>query len=97
MVQPGKFQTWTKEISLKTYRKQIKNLDVVKNEFSHNIKYADLLEYLKTNKGIKGFPKYNRNQDVRWRVVFCMDVRSGPGEENNRPISIPKYQECRQG
>ena len=49
---------WTKDITLETYIKQIQSWSDVLEEILEHVKYADLIESLKTNTQIKGLPKY---------------------------------------
>ena len=58
LTKPAKFPTCTKDITLETYTKQIKTWLDVLEEIPEQVKYADLVESLKTNKEIKGIQKY---------------------------------------
>ena len=58
VVQPAKVPTWTKVLTLETYSKQIQTWSDILEEIPEHVKYADLVENLKTNKDIKGLQKY---------------------------------------
>ena len=60
LTKPAKVPTWTKDLTLETYSKQIQTWSDVLEEIPEHIKYADLIENLKTNKDIKGLQKYLR-------------------------------------
>ena len=49
---------WTIDLTLDTYIKQIQFWSDVLEEIPEHVKYADLIESLKTNKDIKGLQKY---------------------------------------
>ena len=58
LTKPAKVPTWTKDITLETYTKQIQTWSDVLEEIPEHVKYADLVDNLKTNKEIKGLQKY---------------------------------------
>ena len=58
LTKPVKVPVWTKDITLETYIKQIQSWSDVLEEVPEHVKYADLIESLKTNTQIKGLPKY---------------------------------------
>ena len=49
LTKPAKVPVWTKDITLETYIKQIKLWSDVLEEIPEHVKYADLIESLKTN------------------------------------------------
>ena len=49
---------WTKDLTLETYIKQGQSWTDVLEEIPEHVKFADLIESLKTNKEIKGLQKY---------------------------------------
>ena len=50
VIKPAKVPTWTKELSLETFTKQIETWDAVNDDVPVNNKYQDFVESLKTNK-----------------------------------------------
>ena len=58
LTKPAKVPMWTKDLTLETYTKQIQTWSDVLEEISEHVKYADLVESLKTNKQITGLQKY---------------------------------------
>ena len=48
----------TKDLTLETFSKQFQTWSDILEEIPEYIKYADLVESLKTNKDIKGLQKY---------------------------------------
>ena len=58
LTKTAKVPTWTMDITLETFTKQIQTWSDVLEYIPEHVKYADLLESLKTNKEIKGMQKY---------------------------------------
>ena len=58
VVKLAKVPTWTKDLSLKTYTKQVNTWNEINKDVSENIKYQDLIESLNTNKEVKILPKF---------------------------------------
>ena len=58
LTKPAKVPVCTKDFTLETYIKQIQSWSDVLEEIPEHVKYADLIESLKTNKDIKGLQKY---------------------------------------
>ena len=56
VTKPAKVPSWTKDISLETYIKQIETWNEVNEDVPTNTKYQDFIESLKTNKEVKGLP-----------------------------------------
>ena len=54
----AKVPTWSKDISLETYIKQIETWNEVNEDVPTNTKYQDFIENLKLNKDIKGLPRF---------------------------------------
>ena len=50
--------SWTKDLSLETYIKQIETWNEVNEDVPLNTKYQDFVESLKVNKDIQGLPKF---------------------------------------
>ena len=58
LTKPAKVPTWTWDLTLETFSKQLQTWLDILEKISEYVKYADLMESLKTNKEIKGLPKY---------------------------------------
>ena len=58
LTKPTKVPTWTRDLILETFSKQIKTWSDILQEIPEYVKYTDLVESLKMNKDIKGLPKY---------------------------------------
>ena len=58
LTKPAKVPTWTKDLTLETYSKQLQTWSDILEEIPEYVRYAILVESLKTNKEIKGLPKY---------------------------------------
>ena len=56
LTKPAKVPSWTNDISLETYVKQIETWDEVNEDVPPITKYQDFVESLKTNKEIQGLP-----------------------------------------
>ena len=54
----AKVPSWTKDMSLETYSKQIAIWTDINEDVPEYVKYHDLIEDLKRNKDIKGIQKY---------------------------------------
>ena len=50
--------TWSKEMSLETFEKQIQAWSQINEDVPEYSRYQDLVEGLKTNKEVKGLPGY---------------------------------------
>ena len=55
---PAKVPSWTKNMSLETYTKQITTWKGKKGDVPEHFKYHDLMEKLKKNTEIKGIQRY---------------------------------------
>ena len=55
---PAKVPVWTKDLTLETYIKQVQSWTDVLEDIPEHVKFADLIESLKTNEEIKGLQKY---------------------------------------
>ena len=53
-----KVPTWTKDLTLETYAKQLHTWLDILEDIPEYVKYQDLMESLKTNKEVKGLPRY---------------------------------------
>ena len=58
MIKPAKVPTWTKDMSLETFRRQIEIWQVSSTDVHENTQFQDLVESLKHNEYIKGLAKY---------------------------------------
>ena len=58
LTKPAKVPSWTKDMSLETYAKQIATWTGINEDVSEYFKFHDLMEELKKNKDIKGTQKY---------------------------------------
>ena len=56
LTKPAKVPTWTKDITLETYIKQIETQNEVNEDVPTNTKYQDFVENLMLNKDIRGLP-----------------------------------------
>ena len=54
LVKPAKVPSWTKDMSLETYSKQISTWTDINEDVPEYVKYHDLIEDLKKNKEIRG-------------------------------------------
>ena len=58
LIKLAKVPSWTKDISLETYAKQIATWTGINEDVPEYIKYHNLMRELKTNNQIKGIQKY---------------------------------------
>ena len=58
LMKPVKVSTWTKDLTLETYTKQLLTWSDILKAIPEYIKYTDMMESLKTNKEVKGLPRY---------------------------------------
>ena len=58
LLKRAKIPTWTKDLTLETYMKQLLTWSDILEDISEYVKYQDLMESLKTNKEVKELPKY---------------------------------------
>ena len=58
VTKPAKVPSWTKDLTLETYIKQVETWNDVNEDVPSNTKYQDFVEGLKTNKEIKGLPRF---------------------------------------
>ena len=58
VIKPAKVPTWSKEMSLETFEKQIQAWSQINEDVPEYSRYQDLVEGLKTNKEVKGLPGY---------------------------------------
>merc|ERR1712074_161381 len=58
LTKSAKVPTWTKDITLETYMKQIEAWNDVNEDVPTNTKYHDFVENLKLNKEIHGLPRF---------------------------------------
>ena len=60
LTKPAKVPSWTKDLTLKTYSKQLQTWTDILEDILEFVKFQDLMESLKNNKEIKGLPHYVR-------------------------------------
>ena len=58
LTKPAKVPSWTKDMSLETYVKQLTTLQQINEDIAEFAKYHELIEDLKKNKEIKGLKKF---------------------------------------
>ena len=58
LTKPAKVPSWTKDMSLETYTKQLMTWTGINEDVPEYIKYHELIEELKKNKEIKGLQRY---------------------------------------
>ena len=83
----AKVSTWTKDISLETYNKQLATCFEINKDVPKYIKYNDLIEKLKKNKEIKGLQRYiadhilpvlvKKTDQTVDKVAGLLDIRYG--------------------
>ena len=82
---PAKVPSWTRDLTLETYIKQVKTWNDVNKDVLVNTKYQDFVEGLKTNKEKKGLPRFmvehvlpvlekKQDQTVK-KVIKLLDVK----------------------
>ena len=87
VTKPAKVPSWTKDIGLETYIKQVETWNDINKDVPPNTKYQDFMEGLKTNKEIKGLPKFvadhilpvmkeKKDQTVK-KVLELLDIKYG--------------------
>ena len=97
VTKPAKVPSWTKDLTLETYIKQVETWNDVNEDVPSNTKYQDFVEGLKTNKEIRGLPRFivehilpvlekKQDQTVK-RVLELLDVKYGC-------TRIEKIEEC---
>ena len=97
VTKPAKVPSWTKDLTLETYIKQVETWNDVNENVPSNTKYQDFVEGLKTNKDIRGLPRFiakhilpvlekKQDQTVK-RVLELLDVKYGRTQ-------IEKIEEC---
>ena len=58
LTKPAKVPSWTKDMSLETYIKQLATWQDINKDVPEYVKYHNLIEELKRNKDIKGLLQY---------------------------------------
>ena len=67
LTKPAKVPTWTKDMSLETYNKQLASWSEMNEDVPEYVKYHDLIEELKKNKVIKIAKIYSRSYPYCFR------------------------------
>ena len=97
VTKPAKVPSWTKDLTLETYVKQVETWNDVNEDVPSNTKYQDFVEGLKTNKEIKDLPRFvaehilpvlekKQDQTVK-KMLELLDVKYGWTQ-------IKKIEEC---
>ena len=55
LTKPAKVPSWTKDLSLETYAKQLQTWTDILEDIPEFVKFQDLMESLKNNKESRGF------------------------------------------
>ena len=58
IMKPAKVPSWTRDLTLETYARQVQTWSDILEEYPEYVKYQDLVESLKTNKDVKGLSRY---------------------------------------
>ena len=58
VVKPAKVPTWTINVSLETFGKQLDIWQAISNDVPETIQFQDLIKSLKINKNMKGLSRY---------------------------------------
>ena len=58
LTKPAKAPSWSKDMSLETYIKQITVWSEINEDVPENVKFHDIIDELKKNKDIKGLQRY---------------------------------------
>ena len=87
LTKPAKVPSWTKDMSLETYTKQITTWTGINEDVPEYVKFHDLIEELKKNKDIKGLQRYvtehilpvliKKTDQTLKKVVELLDVKYG--------------------
>ena len=87
LTKPAKVPSWTKDMSLETYTKQIATWTGINEDVPEYVKYHDLMKELKGNKHTKGIQKYtaehilpvlvNQTDQTLDNFVGLLDIKHG--------------------
>ena len=78
VTKPAKVPSWTKDLTLETYIKQVETWNDINEDDPSNTKYQDFVEGLKTNKQIRGLPRF-----IAEHVLPNLDKKTGPDCEES--------------
>ena len=90
LTKPAKVPVWTKDLTLETYIKQVQSWTDVLEDIPEHVKFADLIESLKTNKEIKGLQKY-----VGEHILLVLETKVDQTLKKVLEILILKYSRTR--
>ena len=106
MTKPAKVPSWTKDMSLQTYSKQIAIWTGINEYVPDYVKYHDLMEELKKNKDIKGIQKYvaehiipalvKKTDQTLEKVIGLLDVKYGRSRAEKVEDVIEDYLKFRE-
>ena len=101
LTKPAKVPSWTKDMSLETYAKQIATWTGINEEVPEYVKYHDLMEELKKNKDIKGLQKYfaehvipvlvKKTDQTLEKVIGLLDIKYGQSRTEKVEYVIEDY------
>ena len=87
LLKPAKVPTWIKDLTLETYIKQLITWSDILEDISEYVKYQYLMESLKTNKEVKGLPRYvgehilptleKKTNQMVLKVLYLLDTKYG--------------------
>ena len=87
LTKPAKVPSWTKDMSLETYAKQIMTWTGINEDVPEYVKFHDLMEELKKKKDIKGLLKYvtehvipvlvRKTDQTLDKVIELLDMKYG--------------------
>ena len=87
LLKPAKVPTWIKDLTLETYIKQLITWSDILEDISEYVKYQYMMESLKTNKEVKGLPRYvgehilptleKKTDQMVLKVLYLLDTKYG--------------------
>ena len=87
LLKPAKVPTWIKDLTLETYIKQLITWSDILEDISEYVKYQYMMESLKTNKEVKGLPRYvgehilptleKKTEQMVLKVLYLLDTKYG--------------------
>ena len=106
LTKPAKVPSWTKDMSLETYAKQIATWTGINEDVPEYVKFHDLMEELKKNKDIKGIQKYvvdhliavliKKMDQTLDKVIELLDVKYGRSRTEKVEDVIEDYLKFRE-
>ena len=86
LTKPAKVPSWSRDMTLETYIKQIETWTEINEDVPEHVKYIDFVENLKVNKDIKGLPRF-----VGEHVLTVLEKKSDQTIKKVLEILIGKY------